>query len=996
MPSTSVHLQVKQAIDAQDTGALKELLNQNPGLDLEDFTPNHLSALWLALNPPAGKGISGAVIECLLDTGRINPALMYDWVTPRVFVATVYPQERTIHHRIRWRENQYIQEHRARPGARADENAGQRFAADRQNTHDSVVVKATDDSIVSLYQRYNGSAQPDQSLEDFLNQLLPDDGLSEQEIIAAQKACRRIMRQSETREYELPSKQKVHLTNRQVQELLWQAVNDTRPEAFVHGTDMSASETLIRKRLFAKHLAMSQNEYGPDNPACWMGTRNQMVSCMDAIHCDVRIAQELPITEESIGEHYTAYCKSRLEELARREPDLFREYLRYYALRGLPGGCRLEETVPEALKDWVTQVHDQFADTVRTEYRDTKPEKKQIEPEKLDSLLDYLRDPLCLGEAGELETLLVPGLNHLSALLFTLFAQGMPLGDKLFGDSKAAVSEYVHQLITAHCARKQTPPSVAFVQTIASEAADYLQSAIIPERLKNLLLESESASLWKPLFDQLNPEQTAVLLNNLSAKAVQLLAIGQRVTEPCCFWQTLVEELSERWGQEHSFIKWLGTLPESLRQQFLNNIAIKYGYPLNAIGESALMEEAFSLGLAEGYLSHFKIGKPITIRGRDLRGVDLKQVDLSNIEFENCDLRCTFLFGNPTLKASHIENNRVDELFCHHAVQNKRSDTLKIAMSTPKIVQFLQAGLIKFLCESWAWRQSLIMPMMDSIINSPYFNKELFLQHKVLINLIKNRAIPDVIKLALESRNCTSDALYVRDERGTIIDTVLLDTLSRLLMTERDREIFNYLLESPKLTPEIFTARNSQGNLFSYKIFTARYYFSTIESFYNLVTHKYTTEQMAKEAIDIINSRIKRLNSHQKNYLNILKTYLRLPQNYSRIYNAASGSDLDKACALLKDYAKNNSSTLRFLSGHWNRHYISDVNRVLRRVNNKEINTVDELLTVLLAVKPANRAGSLSARIIFIMKEHNKALPAQAIADAPDADAAPPADLQMR
>ncbi|MFC3909356.1 DUF5617 domain-containing protein [Legionella dresdenensis] len=994
MPSTSVHLQVKQAIDAQDAGALKELLNQNPGLDLDDFTPNHLSALWLALNPPAGKGVSGAVIKCLLDTGRINPALMYDRVTPRNFVATVYPQEKSIHNRIERLENRYVREHRARPGERADENAGQRFAADSQNTHDSVVVKATDDSIVSLYQRYNGSAQPDQNLEDFLNQLRPDDGLSEQEIIAARKACRRIMRQSETREYELPSEQKVHLTNRQVQELLWQAVNDTRPESFVYGTDMSASETLVRKRLFAKHLAMSQNEYGPDNPACWMGTRNQMVSCMDAIHCDVRIAQELPITEESIGEQYTAYCKSRLEELARKAPDLFREYLHYYALRGLPGGCRSDEEAPKALQDWVTKVHDQFADAVKKEYRDTKPEKKEIKPEQLDSLLANLRDPLCLGEAGELETLLVPGLNRLSALLFTLFAQGMPLGEKLFGDTKATVSEHVHQLITTHCAREQTPPSVAFVQAIVSEVADYLQSAINSERLKNVLLESESASLWKPLFDQFNPEQTAVLLNNLKAKAVQLLEIGKRVTEPCYFWQTLVEELSERWGKKHSLIKWLGTLPESLRQQFLNNIASKYGYPLNAIGESALMEEAFSLGLAEGYLSHFKIGKPITIRDRDLRGVDLKQVDLSNIEFENCDLRCTFLFDNPTLKASHIEKNRVDELFCQHAVQNKRSDALKIAMSTTKIAQFLQAGLIKFLCQTWAWRDGFIT-MMDSIINSPYFNKELFLQHKVLINSVKNDAIPDNIKLVLESRYCTSEAFCVRDERGTIVDTVLLQIIRKTyhFNYERNFKLLDTLLQSPKLTPEIFTARSSQGNLFLNSIYTACAYSPAIVYFYTLVTHKYTTKQMAREAIKTINSRNIKLDSAQKDYLNIVKTYLRLPQNYSRIYNATSGSKLDKACALLNDYTKNNSSKLRFLSGHWNRHYISDVNRILQQVNNSDITTVDALLSALFAVNPANRAGSLSARIIFIMNERNKALPAQAIADAPDADAAP--GLQM-
>ncbi|MFC3908580.1 hypothetical protein ACFORL_05760, partial [Legionella dresdenensis] len=323
--------QLKQAIDNQDENAVKKILAENPGLDLNEVAPG-ISALWWALHPPEDKTPSQAIITCLFATRKIDPTMQYGGMTPRHFALE---QTRTLlHEQIVRYEAQYV-----RPQAVRAAGELRNFVADGQNTHNSVIVTAVDSSISALYQRYGNAVFSGQTIEDFIKELKAGQGLSEQEIKAAQKACARIKSQTEDRAYALPANQRVVLTNQQVLNLLWQAVNDTRPESFVFNADMSTAEITARKRQLVKHLAMAQSEYGENNAACWMGTRNQIVSSMDAVHRDVAIAESLPITEESIGYQYLAYCKKRLDELAANEPALFRDYVYYYSLRGLPGGA---------------------------------------------------------------------------------------------------------------------------------------------------------------------------------------------------------------------------------------------------------------------------------------------------------------------------------------------------------------------------------------------------------------------------------------------------------------------------------------------------------------------------------------------------------------------------------------------------------------------------------------------------------------------------------
>ncbi|MFC3909207.1 hypothetical protein ACFORL_09000, partial [Legionella dresdenensis] len=323
--------QLKQAIDNQDENAVKKILAENPGLDLNEVAPG-ISALWWALHPPEDKALSRAIITCLLATRKIDPTLQYGGITPCNFTQELTGS--SLHLQITDYEDQYV-----RPQTTRAAGALRDFVADGQNTHDSVIVTAVDSSISALYQRYGNAVFSGQTIEDFIKELKAGQGLSEREIKAAQKACARIKSQTENRAYALPDNQTVALTNQQVLNLLWQAVNDTRPESFVLNADMSTAEITARKRQLVKHLAMAQTEYGENNAACWMGTRNQIVSSMDAVHRDVAIAESLPITEESIGYQYLAYCKWRLDELAENEPALFRDYVYYYSLRGLPGGA---------------------------------------------------------------------------------------------------------------------------------------------------------------------------------------------------------------------------------------------------------------------------------------------------------------------------------------------------------------------------------------------------------------------------------------------------------------------------------------------------------------------------------------------------------------------------------------------------------------------------------------------------------------------------------
>ncbi|MBA2711072.1 MAG: DUF5617 domain-containing protein [Tatlockia sp.] len=71
---------------------------------------------------------------------------------------------------------------------------------------------------------------------------------------------------------------------------------------------------------------------------------------------------------------------------------------------------------------------------------------------------------------------------------------------------------------------------------------------------------------------------------------------------------------------------------------------------------------------------------------------------------------------------------------------------------------------------------------------------------------------------------------------------------------------------------------------------------------------------------------------------------------------------LDKAYEILSDYTKSGSSFMRFFTGHWNRHYIKEIDELLETFPD----SIDELVSKLKRINIQNPKGSLARRINYI------------------------------
>lgn len=80
---------------------------------------------------------------------------------------------------------------------------------------------------------------------------------------------------------------------------------------------------------------------------------------------------------------------------------------------------------------------------------------------------------------------------------------------------------------------------------------------------------------------------------------------------------------------------------------------------------------------------------------------------------------------------------------------------------------------------------------------------------------------------------------------------------------------------------------------------------------------------------------------------------------------------LQKARALLNDYTKSDSATLRFITGQWNRSHVMDVARIVKHIDLGVIKSLEELKKETDEIDIHNDSGALSTRLacIFNTKE---------------------------
>lgn len=86
------------------------------------------------------------------------------------------------------------------------------------------------------------------------------------------------------------------------------------------------------------------------------------------------------------------------------------------------------------------------------------------------------------------------------------------------------------------------------------------------------------------------------------------------------------------------------------------------------------------------------------------------------------------------------------------------------------------------------------------------------------------------------------------------------------------------------------------------------------------------------------------------------------PASYDRIFNSKQ-DPLQGARELLNDYTKGDSCLSRFFHGHWNRHHTYQINRIVKKIDNATLKTIEELLEELKFVSLMNPNGSLAKRI---------------------------------
>lgn len=103
-----------------------------------------------------------------------------------------------------------------------------------------------------------------------------------------------------------------------------------------------------------------------------------------------------------------------------------------------------------------------------------------------------------------------------------------------------------------------------------------------------------------------------------------------------------------------------------------------------------------------------------------------------------------------------------------------------------------------------------------------------------------------------------------------------------------------------------------------------------------------------------------------KTVTSFIDTIQRCPPSYETFWKKQQGSDWQKTCAFLEDYAKGNSTFQLHLHGHFRRHHTKKVFEIVKKIKaNQYYHFFDDLIPALSALVDEPK-GSLARRIAFI------------------------------
>jgi hypothetical protein len=658
---------LRTIIDSQDEQALKQFLSENTDLDLNNVTFSGMSALWYALYPPKNKKISEEIISVLLETKKIQTrSQLHHMLLPREIIS---PKLKKIIEKAERLEDEALED-----GSIKTQNISlQNIAENKQNTHLQFIVQKTDESVSKLYKRYVTENSPlvwDNTIEQFINTLVDKQKLSLEAVSSLNNAIERIKADDTVRQYTIMQGISVELNLQQTVALIWRSLNDQDESAFVKGAGMEAEDQTNRKLWFINNLIQSQNEYGQNSKACWMGTRNLIVNALNQIHKDVSVSVDLPLSKELVRYNYQAFCNNALQNLMNNDIELFYKYIYHSPLKGTTYGALEDDTVDEDVKKFIEQTHLEFKKSI---LESNTNNLKKVKEETLNQWMKELIDPSATEELV-LDSNRFVELSQLETLIF--YCQP---GNSLHQNCLLAYEE----TLLISILRDTTPlnEKLILLQKKLNESLS----------VTTLLRELNQCPLIKLYFDSLDKKQTTDKVKTYWKLFIDDLLLHKKVNYEATFLRVLQLECNTLCPENKD---WLNSLPAEEQTRFFTEYLEKN----QTLSKEKLTDFIAQWAFKNNQLSHLVFSEKKVFEDTDFRGINLSSLNLENVTFKNCDLRLTNIDKNKTIKGSNIlEDNVFEESIYLAAFMSQNKELIKYLLKQkPSIEALDEFSLIKF------------------------------------------------------------------------------------------------------------------------------------------------------------------------------------------------------------------------------------------------------------------------------------------------------------
>lgn len=324
------------------------------------------------------------------------------------------------------------------------------------------------------------------------------------------------------------------------------------------------------------------------------------------------------------------------------------------------------------------------------------------------------------------------------------------------------------------------------------------------------------------------------------------------------------------------------------------------------------------LGLEKQLSSYLSDNKdPLIIENGDFRGYNLSKIDFSQIRFKNCDLRLTQIHENLSLQADSLLNNTIDFMFSALSINSNNLNALQAYLNHDNFLKYPNTKYLN--------------------LTTVYSNKNIIAQsewcsllHTLVIK--KNKAMIDVL-INHPRFKPTNFGLQLPNSKLTPL---------HLAFIQGDVEIARSFLQHP--------------------------------DFHN--SYLKITDVHGRVALDYLNNqyfKFLEIPLDQKVQLKELVEYYTTTRSYSVLIKKSEPNNrYQQALNLLKDYVKYDAFSpkcMLFFTGHWNRHHLQEVNKLLDNLKASNNNSIDTLLQDLESINLVNSQGSLARRIQFIKKQ---------------------------